>query len=1011
MGPACLAGTCQPACRRRPLSPAQAEQAAKTYIAVRYPATAAQPPQTLTAAGTSRLAIASSEEWKPTGDTVAFLIRLRPSGFILMRADDQLPPVKIYSEAGAFEALPPDFVSVLAYELAQELKYLDKIQQAGQPVRPEYANRWQALLAPTGPNDDALQCFAAATTQWGPLLTTTWNQGDPYNYYAPTAAGGPGGRAYAGCVACAMAQILRYHQAPVAIATNYTYTDVNSPCTGSHSASDAGLGAYNWANMPSSISSGSSTAQKQAIGQLMYHCGVTVNMDYESYSSGASSLRVVNAFRTFFGYNCDSYRNRADYTDAEWYDRMQADIAANLPVFYSMSAPNAGHAIVCDGCRNGNELHLNFGWSGSADAWYDMNAVNGGGYNWYAHGAVARIDDAGTWPTCELSVESGNPIAGVTIAVSPADQAGASNGTTAFTCTYATGTRVTLTAPATAFGNPFEHWDVDGLSQGTNLTVATTMTVSHSARACYTVGSAPSNDAFANATVLTAYEGTANANSTLAGVQSGEPAHAGQGPFKSVWWRFVAPGNGYFRADTHGTAWDTVMGVYTGAQVNALTPIASCDDDAYWPDSSISIYMRAGVTYAVAVAGCYSTEFGDVILHWVYVPAAGATHYVSRTGKHTPPFLSWREAATNIAAAIASAESGQIVLVTNGTYVLATPLTITNGITVRSMATDRPAATIIDGNQAVRCFYLQHSNAVVNGFTITRGAATKGAAVYIATNGTVQNCLIVSNTASLDGAGVYNDHGGRVQNCAIWNNAASGNGGGIFCNGGGGIENCTIVSNSAIGAAGGVSCDLSSSATNCIVYFNRAAADPNFSAAAGSRFSYGCTTPMPAGGHGVTDAPGFINAPAGDYRLRYGSAGIDAGTNLAAIGITNDLAGSRRPIGAGFDIGAYEYDPQSTDSDGDRMADEQEIIAGTSPTNPASFFQVAAVSNPAPDFLCCFLSATGRTYTLEWRTNLLSGVWTNRPEPGPISGNGGPMQFSTPTAPVQGFYRLRLTMP
>ncbi|MCX7003050.1 MAG: C10 family peptidase, partial [bacterium] len=115
----------------------------------------------------------------------------------------------------------------------------------------------------------------------GPLLTIAWNQSWPYNYYAPVASGGPGGRAYAGCVATAMSMILRYHQWPVAITTNYSYYDGGGVCVGTHAASDATLNAYQWGSMPASISSGSATAQKQAVGQLMYHCGVTVNMDFE----------------------------------------------------------------------------------------------------------------------------------------------------------------------------------------------------------------------------------------------------------------------------------------------------------------------------------------------------------------------------------------------------------------------------------------------------------------------------------------------------------------------------------------------------------------------------------------------------------------------------------------------------------------------------------------------------------------------------------------------------------
>ena len=695
-------------------------------------------------------------------------------------------------------------------------------------------------------------------------------------------------------------------------------------------------------------------------------------MDFEADGSGASSLLAVNAFRAFFGYNCDPLRNRADYTDPEWYAMIQSDIASNLPVYYSMSAPGTGHALVCDGCRNGTEIHMNFGWSGSYDAWYDMNNI-GGGYAWFAHDAIFRIDHAGAWPTCELSVKSGNPLYGVSVAVSPADAAGNSNGVTAFTRTYATGSAVALTAPPTALGSPFSNWEVDGLSRGTGRTVSVAMDVSHAARAVYTVLGAPTNDNFANATTLTSYEGATYGSSALSGTQSGEPAHAGQGPYRSVWWKFAAPSNGYFRVDTHGTPFDTVMGVYTGAAVNALTAIASCDDDAYWPDSSVSIYAKGGVTYAIAVAGCYANEAGDVALHWSYVPAAGATHYVSRSGKHIAPFLSWREAATNLAAAVAGSEDGQMVLVTNGLYALNATVTITNGVTVRSVDTNNPSATVIDGGLDARCFYLRHSNAVVNGFAITRGSADKGAGAYIATNGLVQNCLVYSNSATMDGGGIYCDHGGRVRDCTIRDNTAGWSAGGIFCDNGGSLDrcvirgntassyygggvyawaalsvrnclisdnvvgtrdgggvacyggtpllNCTIASNTAAGTAGGVACDVASSVKNCIVYFNRAGTDSNYTASASGQLSFCCSVPLPGGGNSFTNNPRFVDPATGDYHLAANSPCIDKGTNQTGLSAMTDLDGKPRILNAFVDMGACEVIPVGLDSDGDQIPD------------------------------------------------------------------------------------------
>ena len=126
-----------------------------------------------------------------------------------------------------------------------------------------------------------------------PMIQTQWNQDCYYNALAPVAYGGPCDRCYAGCVACAMSQVMKYWDYP-------------SKGQGSHSyhhseygdlSADFGSTTYDWNNMPNSIWS-----DNDAIATLMYHCGVSVDMNFSPSGSGAQSRDVETAMRMYFGY-------------------------------------------------------------------------------------------------------------------------------------------------------------------------------------------------------------------------------------------------------------------------------------------------------------------------------------------------------------------------------------------------------------------------------------------------------------------------------------------------------------------------------------------------------------------------------------------------------------------------------------------------------------------------------------------------------------------------------------
>ncbi len=362
----------------------------------------------------SRSIVAVAPSISSNAETNGYMVELSPSGFILMRTDDNLSPVKLYSDKGAISNLPPDFLKCMDWELSQEILSAKQTQGISNKTRSKNKQHWMNLLSRSIMAAAGSVASNDVTAAWGAVLTTTtWDQASPYNLYAPEVNWGSS-RAPAGCVAIAMAQILRYHGRPAAIDGNPEYYDPGA-CYGWRYASDAGLGAYDWGNMPTAVYSWSPAAQQHAVAQLIYHCGVSVSMDYESGVSGAYSVDVPNALRSYFGYNCGDldWRSNYDWTE-EWASLIQNEIMAGRPIYYGFWSPTAGHAVVCDG-TDGNgwtdnyEIHLNFGWGGSADAWYildDTGTIFTGDTPWQSHVAIFGITPPAESPV--LSVTPGN---------------------------------------------------------------------------------------------------------------------------------------------------------------------------------------------------------------------------------------------------------------------------------------------------------------------------------------------------------------------------------------------------------------------------------------------------------------------------------------------------------------------------------------------------------------------------------------------------------------------------
>ncbi len=144
----------------------------------------------------------------------------------------------------------------------------------------------------------------------------------------------------------------------------------------------------------------------------------------------------------------------------------------------------------------------------------------------------------------------------------------------------------------------------------------------------------PANDAFANRIALSGASGSVIGYNVVATKESGEPNHANNLGGVSVWWKWIAPASGQLTLDTHGSSFDTLLGVYTGSAVNALAAVAANDNDGTLGNvSSVVFQAQAGVEYEIAVDG-FNGAAGDIALNWNLNTSANAD--LSLTGSSTP---------------------------------------------------------------------------------------------------------------------------------------------------------------------------------------------------------------------------------------------------------------------------------------------------------------------------------------------------------------------------------------
>mgnify|MGYP002622751766 FL=1 len=293
-----------------------------------------------------------------TGPNEAFFVfGLGDHAFVIIAGDDAYRPVIGYSEESAFNAadIPPALQDYLD-GIAESIHRLGNRAVA----TPRVAAEWNSVLA----HGRLLRHGSRGT---GYFCQTKWNQDYPYNCLCPEDPAGSGGHTYVGCLATAMAQLMRFWAYPAqGIGSHcYNHSDYGEICA------DFGNTTYDWDNMPNVLNTNAPEVEKLATGTLNFHCGVTIDMGYGPDGSGGASGPIPGAMHTYFDY-CDAIvqLRRDDYELEAWKTMVREQFDMGWPMYYGGCQDGGCHAFVCDGYDDYDMFHFNLGWGGSSNGWY-----------------------------------------------------------------------------------------------------------------------------------------------------------------------------------------------------------------------------------------------------------------------------------------------------------------------------------------------------------------------------------------------------------------------------------------------------------------------------------------------------------------------------------------------------------------------------------------------------------------------------------------------------------------
>jgi hypothetical protein len=334
------------------------------------------------------------------GEPIYYVVYLEPSGFVIVAADDLVEPIIGFANDGTYDPSPQNPLGALvARDLKERIaaaRDTQILELTGATERALEAEAKWAQLENFASGPSVLGLTSISDVRVAPLVESKWDQTtccatvpDPnalacYNYYTPP-FDTPDGNSHnypCGCIATAMAQLIRYHQFPTLGIGIQTFTvrvtgvnyDVNTL------GGDGNGGPYNWGLMDLVPDCNTTTAQRQAIGALCYDAGLSVNMNYLPTGSWAWIGNMKSIVPTFGYSNAMFAYNGGRNIGPPLNDMVNPNLDYNHPVMLNIANGEAvPHMVLADGYGyNAATLyhHINMGWSGTDDAWYNLPIVD-----------------------------------------------------------------------------------------------------------------------------------------------------------------------------------------------------------------------------------------------------------------------------------------------------------------------------------------------------------------------------------------------------------------------------------------------------------------------------------------------------------------------------------------------------------------------------------------------------------------------------------------------------------
>lgn len=267
-------------------------------------------------------------------------------GFIIASADDRAKSLLGYSDDTTVD---PD-------NLSPEFEY--------------WLGEYGREMATVPDVPDADQGIELPTESITPICTTKWNQFGPYYDLCSQEYGQP---VVTGCVATALAQVLKVHNWPPTGEGEITYHSDGKTFSFDYATAD-----FDWDAMLDTYHRDSPEKSKAAVAELMYAAGVAVGMHYHPGGSGADPAVMTGSLPEHMKYDISIYNaQRMYYTMQEWTDLIYSQLQKGRPVQYSgYVSSGGGHSFVCDGYSHDGYFHINWGWGGASDGYYLLTALS-----------------------------------------------------------------------------------------------------------------------------------------------------------------------------------------------------------------------------------------------------------------------------------------------------------------------------------------------------------------------------------------------------------------------------------------------------------------------------------------------------------------------------------------------------------------------------------------------------------------------------------------------------------